>query len=127
MSQQKKSLSKVSLVTLCLVAALLLWLGFGRQGLVRLHRKEMEREACLDRIHELAEKNKALLDEIRRLRNDKAYLESIAREELNLIRENEIIYKFEKPRKTTDTIPDPGKTGENTGGKKGVYPDDGSK
>ncbi len=47
-------------------------------------------------MEDLKEKNRLLVDEIRRLKEDKEYFESVARKELGLIKENEIIYRFKK-------------------------------
>lgn len=55
-------------------------------------RKEEER--CLTILDDLKEKNRLLTAEIRRLREDPSYFESVARKELGLVRENEIIYRF---------------------------------
>ena len=56
--------------------------------------KEKEKSGVL--IEELKEKNKELITEIRRLKGDPRYLESVARRELGLVRENEVIYRFKK-------------------------------
>ena len=56
--------------------------------------KEKEQSGAL--IEELKEKNKELIAEIRRLKGDPRYLESVARKELGLVRDNEIIYRFNK-------------------------------
>jgi len=56
--------------------------------------KEKEQSGVL--IEELKEKNKELIAEIRRLKGDPRYLESVARKELGLVRDNEIIYRFNK-------------------------------
>ena len=50
----------------------------------------------MDKIRRLAEENQDLLEEIDRLRTDMKYVESVARRQLNLIKENEVIYRFEK-------------------------------
>jgi cell division protein FtsB len=55
-------------------------------------RKEEER--CLAIVDDLKEKNRLLTAEIRRLREDPRYFESVARKELGLVREDEIIYRF---------------------------------
>jgi len=72
------------------------WLGFGERGFINLHRIETERQAHLERIRLLNEENQALLNEINRLRTDLEYAESVARRELNLIRENEVIFRFKR-------------------------------
>ena len=59
-------------------------------------RTEIERQASIDRIRKLAEENEALIEEVQRFRTDMEYVESVARKELNLIRENEVIYRLGK-------------------------------
>jgi len=70
------------------------WLWFGEGGFGRLYRSEAERQACLERIRRLAAENQSLLNEVHLLRTDMKYLESVARRELNLIKENEVVYRF---------------------------------
>ncbi|MBN1225813.1 MAG: septum formation initiator family protein [Deltaproteobacteria bacterium] len=61
-----------------------------------LKKVQNEKEKYLTIIKQLEEKNKMLVSEIRRLREDKKYLESTARKELGLVKENEKIYRFKK-------------------------------
>ncbi len=84
------------MILLCFLAPVMAWLGFGEQGLIHLYRTEMERKAYVNRIHELAKENQALLEEVHRLQTDMEYIESVARKELSLIKKNEIIYRFDK-------------------------------
>jgi cell division protein FtsB len=82
---------------LALVAVLLLaWVSLGRHGLIDLYKMQKEKEEYLAIIRDLKEKNRLLAAEIRRLREDKEYLESVARKELGLIKDNEIIYRFKE-------------------------------
>jgi cell division protein FtsB len=94
LSPNIKKLLKIPFILLCLavLSGALLW--FGESGFVRLHRSEEERQACIERIHKLAAENQALLNEVHLLRTDMKYLESVARRELNLIKENEVVYRF---------------------------------
>ncbi len=62
---------------------------------------EREKERCLAAIEELKEKNRLLAVEIRRLRGDRQYLESVARKELGLVKENEVIYRLRNDWKGT--------------------------
>ena len=79
------------------VALLLaVWLIFGRHALLDLYRMQKENERSLAVIKELEEKNKLLAAEIRKLREDRQYLESVARKELGLVKDNEIIYRFKR-------------------------------
>jgi len=57
---------------------------------------QKENERSLAVIRGLEEKNKLLATEIRRLREDRQYLESVARKELGLVKDNEIIYRFKR-------------------------------
>ena len=70
------------------------WLGFGDRGFVHLHKMEKEREAYVERIGRLEQEKQSLLDEIKRLRTDKEHIESLARRELGLIKDDEILYRF---------------------------------
>ena len=70
------------------------WLGFGEHGFIHLYRMEEERLAYVKKIQELERKNQELLKEIDLLRHDKEYIESLARRELGLIKDNEILYRF---------------------------------
>jgi len=74
---------------------------FGRDGLLDLYRMQREKEKCLAAIEQLKEKNRVLAAEIRRLRGDRHYLESVARKELGLVKENEVIYRIRNDRKET--------------------------
>jgi cell division protein FtsB len=83
---------------------LLAWLGFGERGLIQLYRKEIERQAYVEKIRRLAEENQKMLEEIHRLRTDLSYVEAVARKELNLVKPNELVYRFnhEKERHDAD-------------------------
>ena len=96
MNPKIKKLLKIPLIALCLFFLSVVWLWFGEGGFARLYRSEAERQSCIERIHRLAEENQALLDEVKLLRTDMKYVESVARRELNLIKENEVIYRFSK-------------------------------
>jgi cell division protein FtsB len=90
----KKDFFKISLIILTLLGVIIAWLAFGDRGFIHLYQMEKERQVFLEKIRELERANKELLEEIDRLRNDKEYIESEARKELGLVRENELIYRF---------------------------------
>lgn len=96
MDSKKRGLLKFSLITLLFLALMVVWLGFGERGFIHLYRMEKERQAHLERIHKLEAENQRLMDEINRLRSDKQYIESLARRELGLVKENELLYRFER-------------------------------
>lgn len=87
---------KIQLIVLCLSLPCVPWLWSGINRFDRLYQSKAERQACVERICKLAEKNQALLNEVQLLRTDMKYLESVARKKLNLIKENEVIYRFGK-------------------------------
>jgi len=112
LSAGKRKFVKIPLLVLCVLGPLIAWLGFGQHGFIHLYRVGKERQACVQRIKKLAEENQALFDEIRRLRTDPKYVEYVARKELGLIKENEVIYRFNDEKTQED---DPGlKTKEKT-------------
>ena len=90
----KKRFLKFSLLALLFFGLIIGWLGFGEHGFIHLYRMEEERQAYVEKIRELERKNQELLKEIHLLRNDKEYIESLARRELGLIKDNEILYRF---------------------------------
>ena len=79
-----------------LVAILLFGLVafIGDLGLLDLWRIEDESERLQARLVEVQEENRLLEREIRSLKNDPDYLERVARQELGMVREGEILYRF---------------------------------
>lgn len=96
MALSKKGILKFSFITLLFLALMAAWLGFGERGFIHLYRMEKDRQAHVERIRNLEKENQALLEEIKRFRTDKEYLESVARTELGLVKDNEILYRFNR-------------------------------
>jgi len=94
-------MKKKRILLLILIALLILGLFtfFGEKGIFHLFRLQKE----LARINEinlkLDEENQNLREEVKRLKSDKRYIEEIARKELGMVKENEIIYQFDAPSK----------------------------
>jgi len=95
----KKNLFTYIVIVSFVAAIALIWLSFGRHGLVALYKMQKEEERCLTVLKDLKQKNRLLTDEIRRLKEDDKYLESVAREQLGMIKDNEIVYRFKKELK----------------------------
>lgn len=95
----KKSLFTYIVIFSFAAAISLTWLSFGRHGLIDLYKMQKEKERCLAILKDLKEKNRLLTDEIRRLKEDNKYFESVAREQLGMIKDNEIVYRFKKELK----------------------------
>ncbi|MGD2124718.1 MAG: septum formation initiator family protein [Desulfobacteraceae bacterium] len=94
MDVSKKSIIKFALLSLLFLGLIMAWLSFGQRGFIHLYRMEKKRQANLERIQKLERENQELLEEIKRLREDMAYIESLGRRELGLIKEDEILYRF---------------------------------
>ena len=99
MSLNKKKFLRYTLATIVLILALVAWIGFGERGFIHLYRMEKERQNYLEKIAELEQTNKELMNQIRRLREDRDYIETVARRELGLVKENELIIKFNSENK----------------------------
>ena len=71
---------------------LLIWFFslFGEKGVIKIIQLRRERD-----VSRIQTENKKLQEEIKRLREDPRYLESVARNDLGLIKDNEILFIFE--------------------------------
>ena len=94
MGKMKKKLWKIPILTICLCATVGAWLAFGDRGLIDLYSMEMQRKACIERIEQLSKENQALHEELKLLSNDMEYVETLIRRKLNLVKENEVLYRF---------------------------------
>lgn len=90
------------LLGLCLavIAVLLFLIAYGANGLMDLSELKRERDLVVEKKEAVAEENERLVRMIGRLRNDPAYIESMARHKLKMIGEDEVVYKFTRGRKT---------------------------
>jgi cell division protein FtsB len=66
----------------------------GERGVFHLWRLKGEKRRLDEQNYRLQKENGALRQRISRLRHDDFYLEKFAREELNLVRPGDIIYRF---------------------------------
>lgn len=76
------------ILSLCLLTAV------GERGVLHLWRLRGEKTKLDEENYRLQKENEGLRQRISKLRNDNFYLEKMAREELNLVRPGEIIYRF---------------------------------
>jgi cell division protein FtsB/cell division protein DivIC len=88
---------------LFLILSSLLILGsltfLGEKGIFNLLRLRKEVARIKERNLKLEEENQKLKEEVKRLQSDKRYIEEIARKELGMVKEGEIIYRFDTPSK----------------------------
>jgi len=77
--------------------SLLLFIMFSDNGLSDLFKLRSERERLIQENMRLKRENLTLYRTIDRLKNDHAYIESIARRELGMIRKGAVILKPKSP------------------------------
>lgn len=94
---QQNRLLKIILV---LVVGSFVWVlfapGTGVYSLLKLRNKTDRLES---QTEELVKSNERLRAEIERVKNDPVYLEQIAREKYGMIKKNEQLFDFSKPKK----------------------------
>lgn len=83
-----------ALIPLLLVLLLLGFAVFGEKGLLRALQYRRQQAALELKLKELEETNATLRREIEALRSDRRRIEAIARKELGLVRDDELIYQF---------------------------------
>jgi len=75
--------------------AILVGVGvFGKRGVLRAYQVQQQKLALEDEIRGLRQEGQALRHEISRLHNDKGYIAQLARTELGMVRDNEIVSQF---------------------------------
>jgi cell division protein FtsB len=89
-----------SLITLLLIYAVV-----GERGAIHLWRLQGEKSKLDEQNYRLQKENEALRQKVTRLRRDNYFLEKIAREELNMARPGEVIYRFRAPQSSTTQSP----------------------
>ena len=94
MASLKLSQYWVNYGLLILLILLLFFLTFGEWGLVHYWRLSEERRLLEQKTHAMQRNNELLREKIYRLRKDDRYLEKVAREELGLAKDGEIVYRF---------------------------------
>lgn len=80
-----------------LFVLVLVMLGFallGDRGVLRAMQSWQHREDLVAQLGSLHQEQQRLREEIRRLRDDRDYWEQLARKELGMVREGEIVYQF---------------------------------
>jgi len=85
------------LLLLCLLLILGFFTFFGEKGILHLLRLKQELTKIKEMNLKMEEENQRLKEEVRRLQYEKRYIEEIARKELGMVKEGEIIYQFDLP------------------------------
>ena len=97
-----------------LILALALVTVVGERGVLLLWRLRGEKNQLDEQNYRLQLENESLRQRIARIRRDDFYLEKLAREELNLVRPGEVVYRFPKaeprPRQVNENFESPPST-----------------
>lgn len=89
------------LLLLCLLLIFGFFTFFGDKGILHLLRLQRELARIKEMNIKMEEENQRLKEEVRRLQHEKRYIEEIARKELGMVKEGEIIYQFDLPKDKT--------------------------
>lgn len=84
----------ISLWPLAIVFLILGFAVFGDRGLLHLHKMTMQKTALATELAETESRNEELREQIVRLRGDRAYIERLARTELGMVRDDEVVFQF---------------------------------
>ena len=90
MTRKQSFFLSIAVLTL---ASLLFFIIFGEHGLIDLNSLKNERNQLAEKSEELTRKNLSLSVEIDRLKHDPKYIENVARQELGMVGEDELILK----------------------------------
>lgn len=85
---------KMYLLPLLAVLFILYFTIFGERGLLKIYHLSREKREVQSRLDLVKQENQKLVREVEALKNDRRYLESIARRDFGMVRKNEIIYQF---------------------------------
>ena len=81
-----------------LLFAFLFVIAFSEKGAVDLYQLHLKK-VRMERLGvDLQKQNRALYDNIQRLKNDGEYIEYIARTELGMVGKDEMVYQFKKKK-----------------------------
>lgn len=86
------------IIPLLAVTFILYFTIFGERGLLRIYHLNKQKQDVQQRLEALKGDNLKLVREVDALKNDRRYLESIARRDFGMVRKNEIIYQFPQPK-----------------------------
>ena len=88
--------SKKKISFIAIIAAISVFAVFGDKGLLDVWKFRKERQKLAVQKSQLEGENKALVQEITLLKTDRQYALSVARQELGMVKKDEVIYMIEK-------------------------------
>ena len=96
MSSLKPSNHWLSYSLVSVLVLMFVFLTFGEWGLLHYWRLSDDSTRLEGRTRALQHENERLREKVYRLANDDQYLEKVAREELGLAKEGEVVYRFSR-------------------------------
>jgi cell division protein FtsB len=90
---------KMYLIPAGCIVFILFFTVFGDRGLLRIHELKQDKARIDSRLNDAKNENEKLKLDIVALKNDRRYLERIARKDFGLVRSNEVIYQFPQEKK----------------------------
>jgi cell division protein FtsB len=96
----------LSIIPVAIVLSLLVVAVVGDKGIVCAIQSKHEKEELQRQVLSLELANQKLRKDIESLRSDPRYLEAIARKELGMVREDELVYRFTADSKPILTVSD---------------------
>ena len=94
---------RLPIVPVLLALLLLGFALFGDRGILRALQAGRQKAALQEEVRQLEAANTELRQEIESLRNDRRYLEAIARKELGMVKDDELVYQFRSVQKIPRT------------------------
>lgn len=85
---------RLPIVPILLVLLLLGFALFGDRGILRVMQAGRQKAVLQEEVRKLEVINAGLRQEIESLRSDRRYLEAIARKELGMVKDDELVYQF---------------------------------
>ena len=90
----RSGMGRMALWPLALIALVMGFALFGERGVIPLVQLGHQKSALLAELEAVEQKNNALRQEIDALRSDRRYIERVARTELGMVREDELVFQF---------------------------------
>jgi len=85
---------RLNLWPLALVVLILGFAIFGERGILHMLKLSGQKAVLAQKISEAEAQNEGLRTEITALRSDRRYIERIARTELGMVRDDELVFQF---------------------------------
>ena len=91
MSKDQRNIIVIGLV---IIALLLFYTVFSERGVLKGRQLALQRDALIAKSKLIEAENEELAEDLKKLNSDLRTIERVARSQLDLVKENEILYKF---------------------------------